>query len=1193
MCKRLFIVLALFVCGIAGVWADEIDEKQALNEAKAFLASHRSTSISSGKKMSSNTTLKLQGKVSGLYVFNATDGSGFVIVSNDDQTTPILGFGENGNLDTEKMPANMRAWLQGYADEIAWLQKNGSKAAKARADIGATRNLGSHATTEIPPLVNTKWNQLEPYNNLCPTYSGTNKSATGCVATAMAQVMKYHEWPKEDTANGKDGFTTAIPGYTTKSYGIVLTGLPAIRFDWANMKNTYTGSETDATADAVATLMQYCGYSVEMDYGPESGSNTDKVATALKAYFDYKNTTQFVSRSHYTLAKWTDLIYYELENARPVVYGGMSSGGGHEFVCDGYQYRNGTDYFHINWGWGGQSDNYFVLSSLNPKQQGTGGSSSNDGFHYGQDAVIGIQPSTGTGTMSNITPNDINLTLNSITPSIAYKGISVNIKLNITNNSDDDYDGDIYVGVKDGDNYYILDGNNFNIPTGQTRDCVIPYTFDQIGTYQLVLFLPNATGTYSTDCVVKGTLTVENPQINEKVPLYGFYCNELSKSQFIIPSENLRDMYNATLNGVTFYSTNGNVDWENPQFEVYLKEVEETTISVLKDWTTLTKVYTGNLSIVNGLMVIVFDTPYQYHGGNLLMGINQTVEGGDYAKSNWVGTKVTGASLGGYNDGSDHISQQDFLPKTTFDYSALSIPTNLVAEPQPTSATISWKGNDAVTSYNLRYRVDKAFRYDFESAEPWTVDDFPPCTTYDGDGLSTYGISGTTFINSGYTGSVIAFQNGVASSFTAHAGNAFGCFMAGVPTGDVTNNNDWFITPEIEITEGTVFSFWARATSSYTERFKVGVYGSTDGTFASYLAGGTNSYVEASTTWTEYSYPLSAYAGQTIRLAINCVSEDAFGFCIDDIYVGNPDDDSGWITIANVTSPYGLTGLTSETAYEVQVQAMYGDDTSDWTASARFTTLNASELYLYDSQDNSSLIATNNGATRDVTLQGRTLYKDGNWNTLCLPFDLSAAQIANSDLVGADIRALSTAEFSNSTLTLNFTPAAPDEGAVTAITAGTPYIIKWASSETNIENPTFTGVTISNTNNNKVCDLGDGKSITFKGTYTKLSYTADTPSILFLGGANTLYYPKNSASIGAQRAYFELSGFAASESTNTVRAFALNFGNETTGIRSIENGKLKIENEADAWYGLDGRKLNGKPTRKGLYIHNGNKVVIK
>ena len=129
------------------------------------------------------------------------------------------------------------------------------------------------------------------------------------------------------------------------------------------MTNTYTSSATGTTATAVATLMKYCGWSVQMDYGPSSGANSNMVATALKEYFDYNSTTtQWVSRSFYTSAKWADLIYHELANNRPVVYGGQSSGGGHEFVCDGYKYENGTDFFHINWGWGGMSDNYFVLS---------------------------------------------------------------------------------------------------------------------------------------------------------------------------------------------------------------------------------------------------------------------------------------------------------------------------------------------------------------------------------------------------------------------------------------------------------------------------------------------------------------------------------------------------------------------------------------------------------------------------------------------------------------------------------------------------------------------------------------------------------------------------------------------------------------------------------------------------------------
>ena len=540
------------------------------------------------------------------------------------------------------------------------------------------------AATDIAPLVSTTWNQGAPYNNLCPVYSGSNRSATGCVATAMAQVMNCHQWPQSAT--------TAIPGYTTESYGIDLTaGLPAVTFDWANMQDSYSSSATGTAADAVATLMQYCGYSVEMDYGPESGSNTDMVAAALKAYFDYNATTQFVSRSMYTYAKWTALIYHELANGRPVVYGGMSSGGGHEFVCDGYKYENNTDFFHINWGWGGLSDNYFVLSALDPDQQGIGGSSSNDGFHYGQDAVIGIQPSTGTGTIADVTANVVNLTVNSMTlsSSTVTAGLPVDITLNITNNSTDDYDGDVFFGISYQDNYYVVDGSNFSIPAGETVDCVITYTTPgATGTLDLVWFLPNAVGSYSTDGTVMATLEIVQGTTNEYVPVYGYYCDELSRSQFIIPAANLEDMAYATLNGVTFYAqTSEAISWGAAQFDVYLSEVGETTFAdaTLKDWSTLDKVYSGSLSIgSNGQMKITFDTPYQYMGGNLLVGVNQTTSG-SYSRSYWIGTEATGASLGGYNTS---VSQKNFLPTATFDYT----PGEAPAVARPTGLTVSYTG---------------------------------------------------------------------------------------------------------------------------------------------------------------------------------------------------------------------------------------------------------------------------------------------------------------------------------------------------------------------------------------------------------------------------------------------------------------------------------------------------------------------
>ena len=257
------------------------------------------------------------------------------------------------------------------------------------------------------------------------------------------------------------------------------------------------------------------------------------------------------------------------------------------------------------------------------------------------------------------------------------------------------------------------------------------------------------------------------------------------------------------------------------------------------------------------------------------------------------------------------------------------------------------------------------------------------------------------------------------------------------------------------------------------------------------------------------------------------------------------------------------------------------------------------KLYLANDGNNANAIAAaaTNGGKYDVTLSDRTLYKDGSWNTLALPFALSAAQIAASDLAEADIRTLSTASFSDGTLTLNFTPET-GEGAVTEIAAGTPYIIKWASNSTNIVNPVFSGVTIDETVRNKECELGDGVSVTFCGTYEMLAYDDDDPSVLFLGSQNTLYYPVASASIGAQRAYFYLAGITAKASApgdgsgnSPVRSFVLNFGDEASGISATLNDNAEMTN--DRWYTLDGRRLNGRPTTKGLYIHGGRKVLIK
>ena len=675
------------------------------------------------------------------------------------------------------------------------------------------------------------------------------------------------------------------------------------------------------------------------------------------------------------------------------------------------------------------------------------------------------------------------------------------------------------------------------------------------------------------------TVNVIEAVQNQIVPVYSYYCDELSRSQFIIPAAKLMEMVNTTLNGVTFYATTSSaLSWPGAEFDVYLKEVTETTFAdaTLKEWTSLEKVYSGSLSVgSNGRMEITFDTPYYYKGGNLLIGVNQTkVYDDDYFRCYWLGTEVTGASLGGY---STTISQQNFLPMTTFDYTATAKPTNIAVAPSSTSATVTWTGNENATGYNLRYRaVPESISYDFESAEPWVVDDFAPFTTYDGDGLSTYGVSDIEFTNQRYTGALIAFQNGTAGGFTAHSGNAFGCFMD-----NYSQNDDWFISPEVEIAEGTVFSFWARSiTDSYgLERFKVGIYGSADGTFTEYLAGSATTYEEAPTTWTKYEYNLSDYAGQTIKLAINCVSKDAFAFCIDDIFIGNPDGNS-WETIEGVTSPYNLNGLVGETTYELQLQAVYAEGASGWTNTNTFTTYR-SVVLADDATNNSEVIDDNDGETVSVILSDRTLYKDGAWNTLCLPFDVDLTA-DGCPLAGAIAKTLTDATMTGTHVTLTFGEE------VNTLQANVPYIIKWTASAENIVDPEFSNVTIEHANEAGRTILKADGQVKFIGYYD--AFTINTPAnddIYYMTDDNTLKHTGKERTLKACRAYFQFSN----DIVNSGRRFVLDFG-EGNVVTGLENIQRVLQSQSN-WYTIDGRRLEGAPTKKGLYINKNKKRIVK
>ncbi|MBD5285376.1 MAG: T9SS type A sorting domain-containing protein [Bacteroides sp.] len=319
------------------------------------------------------------------YVFNTGANDGFSIISADDCISPLIGYADSGSFDPENIPDNMREWLKSYQRQIEAIIASG---------VVATQSRAAASRASIAPMVTTRWNQSSPYNNDCPM-DGNNRSVTGCVATAMAQVMKYHNWPVKGA--GSNTYTWKNSAGEQKS---LYMDFSTTTFDWANMTDTYSSASTATQNAAVATLMAACGYSVNMNYSSnESGAMSPMIAYALTKYFNYDGGIQYLLRDYYGIEEWENKIYAELAAKRPVVYDGVTgTNAGHEFVCDGYD--NG--YYHINWGWGGVSDGYFKLTLLTPEVQGIGGSTS--GYNFNQGATIGIQKNTSGSTAAAPAP---------------------------------------------------------------------------------------------------------------------------------------------------------------------------------------------------------------------------------------------------------------------------------------------------------------------------------------------------------------------------------------------------------------------------------------------------------------------------------------------------------------------------------------------------------------------------------------------------------------------------------------------------------------------------------------------------------------------------------------------------------------------------------------------------------------------
>ena len=385
--------------------ANPVDVTQAQSIARKFCS--EAVANNKMRKAPANTKLKLAYKSHGktaktnlLYAFDRGASNGFVVVAGDDRAPQVLGFADTGSFDLNQIPENMRWWIQQYEQQMRYLQDN------PNARLAAPQKV---AKAVAPLLGDIAWNQESPYNANCPymsyydedeeeTVSG--KDPTGCVATAIAQVMRYHKWPAE--SKGTISYTT----YTLKQD--VTADLNAT-YDWDLMLPSYSGvTATDEQKAEVAKLMYNIGAALQSDYTPSGTGATDvDVVPTLVRYFNYDPGARYVQRDYTPVKLYEQGLVNEIEAGRPVPYGGVTKKNeGHFFVLDGI---NEDGYYHVNWGWGGLSNGYFLISSLDPDAQGVGGATSTyTAFKYHQLYISGIQkPQDGSQTGWNIMVDNI------------------------------------------------------------------------------------------------------------------------------------------------------------------------------------------------------------------------------------------------------------------------------------------------------------------------------------------------------------------------------------------------------------------------------------------------------------------------------------------------------------------------------------------------------------------------------------------------------------------------------------------------------------------------------------------------------------------------------------------------------------------------------------------------------------------
>lgn len=452
--KRILLsLLALANCVFS--YAKQVSEETAKTVGYNFLKSQTRTEIPADAN-SMQLVYKAEGAdhMVSYYVFNTA--TGFVIVAGDDIAEPVLAYSGESLFDPANLSPSISWWMEGYRHDISYAVTHRIPAPASTIEkwsrLEATVAPAAKATaaTVIAPLVKTTWNQSPYYNYSCPFDNNANaRAVTGCVATAMAQVMKYWSYPA--TGNGSHSYTP----YSNPQYGLQYANFGNASYQWDNMTNNISVT----SMAAIDTIMYHAGVSVNMDYGVD-GSSAFVISSAspiqncaeyaLKNYFRYKTSMQGLERSNYGSDQWMNMLKMELNASRPILYVGFGGDGGHCWVVDGYDVN---DFMHSNWGWGGACNGYYSINAMAPSAL------NGDDFNQGQQAVIGITPATPTVKM------DLNAQVD-VPPTIAYNH-PFSISTKIINNGTASFGGDYIARVFDAnstlvDSIQLMPGNTLN-----------------------------------------------------------------------------------------------------------------------------------------------------------------------------------------------------------------------------------------------------------------------------------------------------------------------------------------------------------------------------------------------------------------------------------------------------------------------------------------------------------------------------------------------------------------------------------------------------------------------------------------------------------------------------------------------------------------------------------------------------------